>query len=39
MPGGRIDITVSEEFLITMTGPVIKVAEGLISKEIFDSRH
>lgn len=36
MPGGRIDITISDEFSITMTGPVTKVAEGLISQEIFD---
>lgn len=36
MPGGKIDINVSDEFSIIMTGPVTKVAEGLISKEIFD---
>lgn len=36
MPGGRIDITVSDKFSIIMTGPVTKVAEGLISEEIFD---
>jgi diaminopimelate epimerase len=38
MPGGQIDVNVSEEFSITITGPVTKVAEGLISEEIFDSR-
>ncbi len=38
MPGGQIDITVSDEFSITMTGPVTKVAEGIISREMFDSR-
>jgi len=37
MPGGRIDINVSDEFSITMTGPVTKVAEGLLSEEVFDS--
>jgi len=36
MPGGRIDITVSDEFSITMTGLVAKVVEGVISGEIFD---
>jgi diaminopimelate epimerase len=37
MPGGRIEINVSDAFSITMTGPVTKVAEGVICKEIFDS--
>jgi diaminopimelate epimerase len=36
MPGGQIDVNVSDEFSITITGPVTKVAEGLISEEIFD---
>ena len=35
MPGGQIDIIVSDDFSITMTGPVTKVAEGKISEEIF----
>jgi diaminopimelate epimerase len=35
MPGGTIEITVSERFLIVMTGPVVKVADGAISEEIF----
>jgi len=35
MPGGQIDITVSNDFSITMTGPVTKVAEGELYKEIF----
>jgi diaminopimelate epimerase len=39
MPGGQIDVNVSDEFSITITGPVTKVAEGVISGEIFDSRH
>ncbi len=34
-PGGQIDITVSDDYLITMTGPVTKIAEGMISEEIF----
>lgn len=36
MPGGQIDITVSDDFSITMTGSVTKVAKGVIFKEIFD---
>lgn len=36
MPGGNLDITISDDFSITMTGPVVKVADGLISDEIFD---
>ncbi len=36
MPGGDIDIIVSDDFSVTMTGLVSKVAEGLISEEIFD---
>ena len=35
-PGGEIDITVSDDFSITMTGPVTKVAQGILSIEIFD---
>jgi diaminopimelate epimerase len=37
MPGGIIDISISQEFDITMTGGVTKVAVGEISNEIFDS--
>jgi diaminopimelate epimerase len=29
MPGGKLDITVSDDFSITMTGPVVKVADGI----------
>lgn len=36
MPGGEIDITISDDFSITMAGAVTKVAEGLIAEEIFD---
>ena len=35
MPGGEIEIVISNNFLITMTGAVTKVAEGLISEEMF----
>ena len=36
MPGGQIDITVSDDFSITMTGPVTKIADGTIAQEMFD---
>jgi diaminopimelate epimerase len=35
MPGGKIDITVSNDFLISMSGPVTKIADGTISDEMF----
>jgi len=35
MPGGKIEILISEDYSITMTGPITKVAEGIISEEIF----
>jgi|SRR5438876_1579335 len=35
MPGGKLAIEISNQFDIRMTGPVRKVAEGLISAEIF----
>jgi diaminopimelate epimerase len=36
MPGGQIDITVSDDFAITMTGPVAKVATGKIAEEMLE---
>ena len=36
MPGGKIDITVSDDFSISMIGPVTKIAEGSLSSEMFD---
>ncbi len=35
MPGGKIEIILSKDYSIKMTGAVTKVAEGLISDEIF----
>jgi diaminopimelate epimerase len=35
MPGGEIEIAISSNFSITMTGAVTKVAGGMISEEIF----
>jgi diaminopimelate epimerase len=36
MPGGEIEIVITNNFSVIMTGAVTKVAEGLISPEIFD---
>jgi len=36
MPGGKISIEIGDGFSILMTGPVTKVAEGLISGEMFN---
>ena len=38
MPGGIIDITVSDDFSISMIGAVTKIAEGSLSSEMFDFR-
>ena len=37
MPGGIIDISISKDFDITMTGGVTKVAVGEMSAEVFDN--
>jgi len=36
MPGGILSIAVSDDFSVQMAGPVTKVAEGILSQEIFD---
>lgn len=36
MPGGQIFIQLTDDFRVTMTGNVIKVAEGVISMEMFE---
>ena len=36
MPGGRLDIIVNKDYSVNLTGPVTKVAEGIISPELFD---
>jgi len=38
MPGGTIRIAISGEFMISMRGPVTRIAEGIISRELF-TRH
>jgi diaminopimelate epimerase len=35
MPGGTIEIEISADYSIRMTGPVTKVAEGVLAKEMF----
>lgn len=35
MPGGNIDIALGADYSVRMTGPVAKVFEGTISKEMF----
>jgi diaminopimelate epimerase len=35
MPGGNIEITISRDFLVSMSGPVTKIADGTISDEMF----
>jgi diaminopimelate epimerase len=35
MPGGKIEIKIAEDFAVSMTGPVTRVAEGEIHPEMF----
>jgi diaminopimelate epimerase len=35
MPGGTIRIVISGEFMISMRGPVTRIAEGTVSRELF----
>jgi diaminopimelate epimerase len=37
MPGGKISIQIGDNYSISMTGPVTKVAEGIISEEMFET--
>ncbi len=36
MPGGLIDLEISEDFFMTMAGPVLKIAEGRLVPEMFE---
>jgi diaminopimelate epimerase len=36
MPGGQLQISIKENFFITMTGAVTKVSEGIICEEMFE---
>ena len=35
MPGGQLQIIIDENFAVTMTGPVTRIAEGQLSDEMF----
>ena len=35
MPGGKLKIEVADDFAVRMTGPVVHVANGELSHEIF----
>ena len=35
MPGGKLHISIDEDFSVTMTGPVTRIAEGHLSHEMF----
>lgn len=37
MPGDRLDITISDDFTVSMTGPVTKICEGVLSAEMFEA--
>lgn len=36
MPGGEVEVDIAEDYRIRVTGPVVKIAEGLLSREIFE---
>ncbi len=36
MPGGKLKIVIAENYSITMTGPVTKIAEGELASEMFE---
>jgi diaminopimelate epimerase len=36
MPGGDIDIVLSEDFSVIMTGLVTRIVDGVMSQEVFD---
>ena len=37
MPGGVLKIDVSDDFSVSMVGPVVKICEGMIDREILDT--
>jgi diaminopimelate decarboxylase/diaminopimelate epimerase len=39
MPGGEIDISISQDLAISMIGAVSKVCEGIVSREMFDQTY
>ena len=39
MPGGTLSVQVGPNFEVRMTGPVVKVADGVICHEIFEEEN
>lgn len=39
MPGGNLEISIKDDFMATMTGPVTKVCEGVMTNEMFAKRY
>ncbi|MEQ8790008.1 MAG: diaminopimelate epimerase [Pirellulaceae bacterium] len=37
MPGGHLRIEISDDYLVRMTGPVVKVADGRLSTEVLET--
>ena len=37
MPGGKIEIKIGEGYAIEMTGPVTKVSDGVMAREMFNT--
>lgn len=37
MPGGTLEVTVSDNYAVTMTGPVAGICEGMLSQELLGS--
>ena len=37
MPGGKMEIHLTKDYLIRMTGPVVKIAEGIVSPDMFET--
>jgi diaminopimelate epimerase len=37
MPGGTIDITLAEDFSVSMSGPVTKICEGFLDEDMFEN--
>ena len=38
MPGGKLQISIAEDYAVTMTGPVTKIYEGVMSEEMFTEK-
>jgi UDP-N-acetylmuramoyl-L-alanyl-D-glutamate--2,6-diaminopimelate ligase len=36
MPGGQLEIALNQDYSVTLTGPVVRVFDGVIDREIFD---